>query len=147
MHTTTSPATQTRAPAFPWRHPRGWYMQNKRYFAYMVRELTAVFAALWVIMFLVQIPAMGAGSQSLVAHRAWIDFIHSTGWVIFSLIALFFVGYHAVTWFRLMGTVMWMRFGKEPVPGNLIVSTMFTVWLLVSLVLTLFIATPFIGGS
>jgi fumarate reductase subunit C len=146
MHTVSSPATQSRVPAYPWRQPRGWYMTNKRYFAYMVREMTAVFAALWVILFLVQIPAMGAGRENLVAHQSWLEFIHAPGWVLFNVIAFALVGYHSLTWFRLMGTVMWMRFGKAPVPANLIVTSMFIAWALVSLVVAFFIATPVIGG-
>jgi fumarate reductase subunit C len=146
MQTTATHSRAGTAPAYPWRQPGNWYLKNKRYFAYMVRELTAVFAALWVIMFLIQIPAMGAGAQNLVAHGSWLYFVHSTEWVLFSVIAFFFVGYHAITWFKLMGTVMWMRFSREPVPAKLIVTTMFLAWAAVSVIIAFFIATPIIGS-
>jgi len=134
------------APAYPWHMPGDWWLKNKRYFAYMLRELTAVFAALWVILLLVQIPKMSAGAQNLPAYDAWIGFVHSPGWVLFSVVALFLVGYHAVTWFILMGTVMWVRLGKAPIPSGLIVASMFIAWALISLVVAFFIATPFVGG-
>jgi len=146
MHTASSPATATRVPAYPWHQSKGWYTKNKRYFAYMLRELTAVFVAIWVILFLAQIPAMGAGPENLVAHSTWVYWIHSTEWVIFSVITLGMVLFHAITWINLMGTVMWMRFGKAPVPGRLIVTTMFLAWLGASLIIAFFIATPVIGS-
>jgi fumarate reductase subunit C len=126
--------------------PGDWWLKNKRYFAYMLRELTAVFAALWVILLLVQIPMMSAGPQNLPLYNAWIQFMLSPGWVLFSIVAFFMVCYHSVTWFILMGTVTWIRFGKAPIPSGLIISSMFVGWALISLVVAFFIATPYIGG-
>src|SRR5690348_14831916 len=103
-----------RSPAYPWHMPDDWWMKNKRYFSYMVRELTAVFAALWVLVFLIHIPMMAAGPQDMATHVAWVNFVHNPYWTIFSVICFFLVGYHAITWFILMGTVMWMRFGASP---------------------------------
>lgn len=131
---------------YAWRTPNDWWLKNKRYFAYVVRELTAVFVALWLVCFLAQIPAMGAGAQNLAAHAAWVEQVHSPGWVIFSIVALFMAGFHSWTWFNLMGTVMWMRFGKSPVPAKLIISSMFLAWIGASLVVAFFIATPIVGG-
>jgi fumarate reductase subunit C len=141
----THPASQ-RTPSYPWQTPADWYLRNKRYFAYMLRELTAVFAALWVILFLWQLPSAAAGAQDLPTYLGWVNLLHSPWWVIFSMVAFFMVCYHAITWFILMGTVMWMRFGKAPVPGRLIIASMFIAWLVVSLVIAFFIATPIIGS-
>jgi fumarate reductase subunit C len=112
----------------------------------MVRELTAVFAAIWVILLLIQLPMMSAGPQDLVTYNAWVQFVHTPWYVLFSMIALIMVGYHAWTWFNLMGTVMWMRFGKQPVPSRLIILSMFVAWLVVSLIVAFFIATPIVGS-
>ena len=66
-------AAVEQAPAYPWHMPSDWWLKNKRYFAYMLRELTAVFAALWVLLFLVQIPMMSAGAQNLPVYNFAIE--------------------------------------------------------------------------
>jgi fumarate reductase subunit C len=126
--------------------PKDWWLHHRRYFMYMMRELTAVFAALWVVLFLAQLPSMGAGPGNQAAFTAWLDFIRSPGWVSFSLVTLIFVLYHAFTWFKLMGTVMYVRLGTTPIPGSAIVGLMFLAWGGASLVIALIIMTPFVGG-
>lgn len=144
-HGTPTPARASRA-AFDWRMPSDWWLKKTHYFMYMMRELSAVFAALWVVLFLAQIPAMASGGTNLPAFVKWLDFIHSPGWVVFSMVALVFVLYHAFTWFNLMGTVLYVRMGKTPMPGSLIIGAMFAVWLGVSIIIYLIIYTPQIGG-
>jgi fumarate reductase subunit C len=148
MQTASHPTSSTGRPlSYPWRTEGNWWLKNKRYFAYMVRELTAVFAALWVILFLVQIPLMSAGRENLPVYLKWLhDWILGGWWPLFSVVALFMVCYHAVTWFVLMGTVMWVRVGKRPIPSQLIVTAMFLAWIGVSLVIAFFIATPIVGS-
>ena len=68
-------------------------LKNSRYFMYMIRELTAVFAALWVVLFLAQIASNGRDP------RAWTVALSSPGWLVFSVIAFIFVMYHAWTAF------------------------------------------------
>ena len=143
---TTHPTSGPRPATYGWHMPANWWLQNKRYFAYMVRELTAVFAALWVILLLVQLPAMAAGPQNPYAHNGWVEFVHSPEWVLFSIVAFFLVGYHAWTWFNLMGTVLYLRMGKTAIPSRLIVLSMFLAWIGASIIVAFFIATPIVGG-
>jgi succinate dehydrogenase subunit C len=148
MQTASHPTSSTGRPLpYPWRTESSWWLKNKRYFAYMVRELTAVFAALWVILFLVQIPLMSAGPENLPVYLKWLrDWMLGGWWPLFSVVALFMVVYHAITWFVLMGTVMWIRVGKRPIPAPLIVTAMFLAWLGISIVIGFFIATPIVGS-
>jgi fumarate reductase subunit C len=126
--------------------PGDWWLKKSNYFMYMMRELTAVFAAVWLLIFLAHLPEMGAGGSNLAAYNAWWEFITSPGWVIFSLVALVFVFYHAITWFLLTGTVLYVRLGKEPIPKPLIVGSMFAAWLGVSAILAFIISYSAIGG-
>lgn len=139
-------AVRSPQSAFPWRMPAGWWIGHGRYFMYMMRELSAVFAALWLVLFLAQIPRMGAGAGDTAAYVGWLDFIQSPLWVAFSLVTLVFVLYHAFTWFNLMGTVLYVRLGKTPIPGSAIIALMFLAWAGTSLVIALIIMTPFVGG-
>ncbi len=120
MHTTRP---VSRVQAYPWHMPAGWWTKKKNYVLYMVRELTAVFAALWVVLFLAMLPRLKTDPAVM----------RNPAWIIFSVIALLFVLYHAFTWFNLMGTVLYFRPGKAPIPGGVIVGTMMAVWLVVSL--------------
>jgi fumarate reductase subunit C len=142
------PATGTRyhSPGYRPHLPANWWTKNGHYFMYMVRELTAVFVALWVVLFLVQLPSMAAFPKDPGAYYRWLQFVRSPEWVIFSFITLFFVGYHAATWFILMGTVMTMRLGKTRIPPALIIGTMFVAWFGISIILLVIIGNPFLGG-
>jgi fumarate reductase subunit C len=128
----------TTYPAgYPWRMRGDWWLKNPRYLLYMIRELSAVFAALWVVLFMFQLPQ--------IAHqpRQWADEIsRSPGWIIFSLIALLFVLYHAWTAFTATGTLLYLRMGKTPTPAGAINGTMLVAWAVASIVIGALILTP-----
>jgi fumarate reductase subunit C len=130
-----SPHPVTRVPSYPWHMPSGWWLQKKNYVLYMIRELTAVFAALWVVLFLAMLPQLKTNPAVM----------RSPAWIVFSLIALVFVLYHAFTWFNLMGTVLYFRPGKAPIPGSVIIGTMMVVWIAVSLLIIGILMTAPIG--
>ena len=121
--------------AYPWRMPGGWWLKNQRYFLYMIRELTAVFAALWVVWFLGLIPMMGSG-------RGFQGVIGSMPLVVFNLVCLAFVLYHVATWFSLMGTVIYQRLGKTVISGASVTVPIVIVWFVVSFVIAAIIVAP-----
>jgi fumarate reductase subunit C len=126
--------------------PAGWWLKKGRYFMYMMRELSAVFVALWVVLFLAQLPNMAAGPQNPTAFGAWQETIHSPGWVLFSLVTLVFVVYHAWTWFNLMGAVIYLRAGKLVLTGKPVTGAMLLVWAGATVVIGAILVTPAIGG-
>jgi fumarate reductase subunit C len=130
----------TGAPVgYPWRQPAGWWLKNNHYIMYMIRELTAVFAALWVVLFLAQIAANGKNAQ------AWAASMSSPSWLVFSVVAFIFVMYHAWTAFTATSTLMYMRMGKAPVPAGTINGSMFIAWLVASIVIGVILLTPIFG--
>jgi fumarate reductase subunit C len=137
------PATPQRVPTYRPRLPATWWLRNRRYFMYVVRELTAVFAALWLVSFLVQIPLMAGGPE---AHSRWLATVRSPGWILFSLVSLAFVLYHAWTWFNVMGTTIYLRLGKKPIPASTLVASIIVLWAVVSLVIAYILASPAIGA-
>src|SRR5688500_16744787 len=133
MHTVRPSST---VPAYPWHMKSDWWLKKRNYTLYMVRELTAVFAALWVVIFLFQLPNLRTNPLG------WQAFMTSPGWMVFSIVALAFVLYHAWTWVNLMGTVLYFRPGKTPIAGRTIISAMLFVWAAISVVLALLIIIP-----
>ncbi|MPZ14582.1 MAG: hypothetical protein GEU73_09190 [Chloroflexi bacterium] len=133
-------SAESRTRAYRWRMPVAWWLKSTHYTLYMVRELTAVFGALWAILFLAQVPLMKAD------YAGWLSQMRSPGWVLFSFVSLLFVLYHVWTWFNLMGSVLYIRLGKSPIPGTAINALMFAVWAVASIVIALVVATPILVG-
>ena len=127
-----------RPNAYPWRQPAGWWLKNPRYTLYMLRELSAVFAALWVVLFLAQLPKLAEGPTG---RAEWLQQVTSPGWIIFSLIALLFVLYHAWTAFTATGTLVYLRMGKSATPAGAINGTMLVAWAIATLVLAIIMLT------
>ncbi len=74
----------------------------------MIRELTSFFVAVYSIIYIYQL--------SLLAMRntdAYNSFVKSPATIGFSMIALFFTMYHAVTWFYLIGRIQPIRLGPK----------------------------------
>jgi fumarate reductase subunit C len=131
--------TVRRPAGYPWRQPAGWWMKNTHYKMYMIRELTAVFAALWVVLFLVQIATNGHNAA------AWAASMRNPAWLVFSVIAFIFVLYHAWTAFTATSTLMYIRMGKQPIPPGTLNGSMFIGWIVASIVIAIFLLTPIFG--
>ncbi|HZT09085.1 MAG TPA: hypothetical protein VFC51_18845 [Chloroflexota bacterium] len=122
--------SSVRRPAgYPWHMPAGWWLKNGDYIRYMIREVTAVFAALWVVAFLVQLAGNGRNPA------AWAATFRSPGWLVFSIIALAFVLYHAWTAFTATGTLVHLRMGKQVVPSGQLNGVMFVGWAVATIVI------------
>ena len=124
---------------YPWHMPAGWWLKNNHYIMYMIRELTAVFAALWVVLFLAQIASNGRNVAK------WSATLQSPAGLVFSVIAFIFVMYHAWTAFTATSTLMYVRTGKTAVPPGTINGSMFVAWLVASIVIGVILLTPIFG--
>ena len=139
-------ASSTRFAGYRQPMPNDWWLKSYRYFMYMMRELTALFAALWVLGFLAQLPMMAGYPENMGAYNRWLEYARSPVWIIFSFISLIFVLYHAVTFINLMGTVMTARFGKVRIGGGMVVAPMLLAWLGITIILAAIIMVPLIGA-
>ncbi len=131
-----------RPTAYPWRMPAGWWLKNPRYTLYMLRELSAVFAALWVVLFLAQLSRLAEGP----AGRAqWLAEVTSPGWIFFSLIALLFVLYHAWTSAMATGALIYLRLGKTATPAAALNGGFLAGFVVATVVLGLILLAPTLG--
>jgi fumarate reductase subunit C len=108
----------------------------------MLRELSAVFAALWVVLFMLQRPKIAGGPA---ARAEWLRDIQSPGWIVFSFVSLLFVLYHAWTAFTSTGTLVYLRIGKAPTPAGAINGLMLVAWLGATIVLAAILLAPVLG--
>ena len=122
-------------------HPEmsaAWWLRKPSYFLFMLRELSSVFIAFFLIVFLAQLYQVTNGSDAYVAFS---QKLRSPGWVIFHVVALLFALFHSITWFQSTAVVLPVRVGGREVPRALV--TAFNVGALIAIslvILILFIA-------
>ena len=116
-----------------WYRPRvstWWWLKRPSSRAFMLREVSSIFVAWFVVFFLLLVAAVGRG------ETAYQDFI---GWsanpiiVLVNIVSLFFVVFHAVTWFNLAPQAMVVHMRGKRVPGKLITASNYGLWVVTSL--------------
>ena len=120
--------------------PFGWWLRRPGYIRFMIREVTSVFIAIFLVVLLVQIHQVAQGPE---AYAAMLGKLRSPGWIVFNVVALAFALYHTVTWFKLTGVVQVVHLGERRVPPVLVVAGAFVAWGVVSL----FILYSLLGRS
>jgi fumarate reductase subunit C len=110
---------------------RGWWLGQRRYVLYMIRELTSLFIALYCTLLVIGVFRL---SQGKAAWDAFLAAISSPWGILFQLICLAFAVYHSITWFAVTPKAMPLILRGEPVPPRTIVAVHYGAWALVSLV-------------
>jgi fumarate reductase subunit C len=112
---------------------RAWWLQNRRYLLYMLREISSIFIAIWVLLLLVQIAQLGAGRQ---AYQGFVDgVLRSPVAILFSLVAFCFALLHSITWHQLAGVVQVVRVGERELPRRYVTAGAFAGWLIATVVI------------
>jgi len=109
-----------------------WWLNKRNYLLFMLRELTSVFIAAFLVFYLVQLAHLAQGPES---YAAFLRQRSSFGWMFFHLLALVAALYHSITWFNLTPKVMVMRRGEERVPPVFIAGSNYVAWLAISVVI------------
>jgi fumarate reductase subunit C len=115
-----------------WHRPRVstyWWLERRTYLAFILRELSSVFVAWFVVFLLLLVNAVSHGNEQ---YRRFLDFAATPWVVLLNLVAFLFVVYHAVTWFNLASQAMVLRLGGRRLPGSWIAASNFAAWALVS---------------
>jgi fumarate reductase subunit C len=111
-----------------------WWLGQRRYVAYMMRELTSLFIGFYCAVLVVALLRLAHG------RAAWDDFLavlSSPAGVLLQLICLAFAIFHSVTWFAVTPKAMPMTLRGEPMPGKAIVGAHYVAWAAVSLIVLL----------
>lgn len=127
----------SRPPAYTAYHPRWlrtrvstwWWLGRWSYFAFILRELSSLFIAWAVVYLLLLIRAVSLSAPSWDAFLVWSARPVVLG---LNLLSLFFVVFHAVTWFNLAPKAMVVRAGGHRVPGGWIAGGNYVAWALAS---------------
>ncbi|HET8563832.1 MAG TPA: hypothetical protein VFM35_08185 [Candidatus Binatia bacterium] len=112
--------------------PRSWWLRKRSYLLFMLRELSSVFIAIFLVVFLIQIYQLTRGHE---AYAAFARKLSSPGWIIFNTITLLFALYHSITWFSSSAVVLPLRIGEREIPRNVFVALNVAVLAVISLII------------
>jgi fumarate reductase subunit C len=106
-----------------------WWLGRWPYLRFILRELSSVFVAWFVVIAVLQIRALRRGPAVYEGFQQW---LRSPILVMANVVTLLFVIFHAATWFNLTPKAMPLRVGGKRVPSLLIVGPSYLVWLVIS---------------
>jgi fumarate reductase subunit C len=134
-------------PVYTDHHPRWlrrrtstyWWLAKRSYRAFILRELSSFFVA-WAVVFLLMWIRAAAGGDA--RYEALLEWARRPAILLLNIVTLFFIAFHAVTWFNLAPQAMVVRAGGRQVPGSLIAGSNYLAWVIVSVL----IAWAVLGG-
>jgi fumarate reductase subunit C len=120
-------------PAYTDYHPRWlrtrpstyWWLERPAYLAFILRELSSIFIAWFVVYLLLLVRAVSLGDASYQRFLAWS--VHPVV-LLLNGVTLVFVLFHAVTWFNLAPKAMVVHLRGKRVPGSLVSASNYAAW-------------------
>jgi len=145
--------TQSQSPAAPgppaytefhprWHRPRMstyWWLKRGSYLVFILRELSSVFVAWSVLFLLLLIGAAGQDGESYEEFLAWSRHPVVVG---VNVVSLFFVVFHALTWFKLAPQALVLRWHGKRMPGAWVAGANYAAWAVVTAVVAWLVLTP-----
>ena len=122
-----------------WYRPRVsvyWWLGQWHYLKFILRELSSVFVAFVVVMTLLQLRALRSGPETYARFEQQLK---TPGMIALSIVSLFFVVFHTVTWFNLTPRAMSVRVRGKRVPEWLVAAPNYALWIVVSGTVALFL--------
>jgi succinate dehydrogenase subunit C len=115
-----------------WYHKRVstyWWLWQPSYLKFILRELSSVPVAYFVVLTLLQLDALSEGPEAYAAFQEWLKTPLA---IALNVISFFFVLFHTITWFNLAPRAVVVRVRGKRVPDLLIAGSNYVVWLVVS---------------
>ncbi len=103
-----------RRPVSTW-----WWLRKRSYFVFVMRELSSIFVAWFVLYLVLFVRAVGRGEA---AYEDFLDWAASPALVVLNLIGFAFVVLHVVTWFLLTPQAMVVSVRGRRVPAAAILA-------------------------
>ena len=108
-----------------------WWLQRGSYVAFVLRELSSIFIAWFVVYLLLLVRAVSQGDATYQKFLAWTG---SPALLLLNVISLFFIVFHTITWFNAAPQAIVARVGGKRVPGLWIAVSNYLIWALASAV-------------
>jgi fumarate reductase subunit C len=106
-----------------------WWLGEWHYLKFILRELSSLSVAWFVVLTLFQVRALlnGLEAYARFAHR-----LQSPLMIALNAIAFCFVLFHTITWFNLAPRAMPVRMGGKRVPEFLVAAPNYGLWVVAS---------------
>ena len=132
-----TPATIKSPVQYTEFHPRWyrlqisiyWWLGERHYFKFIVRELSSVFVAIFVIETLLLINALRTGPD---AYAQFLQLMQNPLVIVLNVISVFFVVFHTITWFNLAPSATPVRLGGKRLPDAMIAGPAYVAWIVIS---------------
>lgn len=119
--------------------PPTWWLKKRRYFLFMMRELSSVFVAAFVLLYVYELFLLSKGPQ---VYGLFQESLRRPGFLLFYAVAFAFAVLHTVTWFQAAARIQVVRLGSRALPPRFVTGAALLVWAGVSAA----VATYFVGG-
>jgi fumarate reductase subunit C len=124
-------------PPYTLYHPRWyrrrvsvwWWLQNRSYSGFVLRELTSVFVAFFAVVYLWQLRALAQGPE---AYERFLARLRTPLFLALDTVVFLFVLFHTITWFNLTPKALVLRVRGKRVPDWAIVGSNYVAWLVLS---------------
>jgi fumarate reductase subunit C len=115
-----------------WFRPRVstyWWLRRRSYLAFILRELSSIFVAWFVVYLLLLVRAV---SESESSYREFLGWSGRPLVLLVNVVGLGFVVFHAITWFNLAPQAVVVHMRGKRVPGALITASNYLAWAVTS---------------
>ncbi len=116
----------------------GWWLARPRYIRYMMREISAVFIGIYVVVLIVGLLQLSKGEA---AYDEFLATAEGPAGLIFAVFAILFAIYHTYTWFQVTPKAMPLTLGGKRVPDAFIIAAHWTGFIMVSSALWLLVGS------
>jgi len=106
-----------------------WWMGRWSYLKFILREISSVFVAWFVAELLLGLTDLSSSRRDYADFQ---EFLRNSAVVATNVVSLFFVTFHALTWFNLAPKAMAVRFGGKRVPDLWIAGPNYIAWAVIS---------------
>jgi fumarate reductase subunit C len=108
---------------------RYWWAKRRSYLLFMLREISCVFVAWFVVYLLLLVHASSAGPDS---YARFLDWNANPLVVLVNVVAFIFLLLHAVTWLNLAPRAIVPHIRGRRVPARAVLAAHYAAWLVVS---------------
>ena len=97
-----------------------WWLSQRSYFVFILRELSSLAVAWFVVCLLLLVRAVSGDAP---AYDRFLEWLRHPAVLAINVVALAFLCLHAVTWFNLAPQAMVVHVGRRRVPGWVIAAS------------------------
>jgi len=115
-----------------WHRPRmstWWWLKRGSHVAFILRELSSIFVAWFVVFLLLLVAAVSRGEAAYWEFLIWAG---RPGVLTVNIVSLLFTVFHTITFFNVTPQALAVRLGGKRVPGPLVTASHYAAWVVLS---------------